>query len=419
MTVCSSPRPSCSTSSTWESGSSRPPNRDRVFLAPFAIAPTRPRSSRVQVEDPIRLREAKRAEDDGLGGTGARDADQSREDIRRGHPAPPPAVERIGKSRHVCTGPCNDRKRLSATGRRAASARSDAAGQPGAPVACRTASRIASAATSAVSTATTAGSASTVFVAAQNIVSPSKGVQTGAIARAIPAFAARAHSHASVFVSVASVTTQTSVVASRPDGRLPGLLSKHVGRPHVAFISPDSGDDGAVASSTSPTALTTATAATTPPLGRPTLATPSPPFVQRPGRASRRCIRSPPRHCRARESPSRPRTRRIPPPQSASRRAAQSEVIDDCACHDRHRPGGHRMSAPPSASQRTTPSAAARPNALPPVRRIAFAPAPALAGERASVSRVPGAPPRTSQDATLPSGSRTAVQPVQASWSVQ
>ena len=44
VTVCSSPEPSWSTSSTCESGSSRAPKRDFVFLTPFAIAPIRPRS---------------------------------------------------------------------------------------------------------------------------------------------------------------------------------------------------------------------------------------------------------------------------------------------------------------------------------------------------------------------------------------
>ena len=44
VTVCSSPEPSCRTSSTCESGSRRAPKRDFVFRIPFAIAPIRPRS---------------------------------------------------------------------------------------------------------------------------------------------------------------------------------------------------------------------------------------------------------------------------------------------------------------------------------------------------------------------------------------
>ena len=45
MIVCSSPAPSCSISSTCESGSRRAPKRDFVFRTPFAIAPIRPRSA--------------------------------------------------------------------------------------------------------------------------------------------------------------------------------------------------------------------------------------------------------------------------------------------------------------------------------------------------------------------------------------
>ena len=43
VTVCSSPLPWWSISSTWPSGSSRPPKRNVVRRTPFAIAPTRPR----------------------------------------------------------------------------------------------------------------------------------------------------------------------------------------------------------------------------------------------------------------------------------------------------------------------------------------------------------------------------------------
>ena len=45
VTVPSSPLPWWSISSTWLSGSRRPPNRDFVRRIPFATAPTRPRSS--------------------------------------------------------------------------------------------------------------------------------------------------------------------------------------------------------------------------------------------------------------------------------------------------------------------------------------------------------------------------------------
>src|SRR5215204_3902845 len=75
---------------------------------------------------------------------------------------------------------------------------------------------------------------------------------------------------------------------------------------------------------------------------------------------------------------------------------------------------------PFSSRKRTTPSAAASPNALPPVRRRACVPRTAPMGPRRSVSRVPGEEPRTSTPTTAPSGfsKRTAVQPVVASSSV-
>src|SRR5579883_2582137 len=62
-----------------------------------------------------------------------------------------------------------------------------------------------------------------------------------------------------------------------------------------------------------------------------------------------------------------------------------------------------------------TPPAASRPYALPPVRQIAWIRSGELSGESKSVSRVPGAPPRTSTPATAPcSPNRTTVQPVSA-----
>ena len=55
LTVQSSPRPSCSTSRTRLSGSSRPPSRERTRRTPLATAPTRPRSAcRDAARDPPR-----------------------------------------------------------------------------------------------------------------------------------------------------------------------------------------------------------------------------------------------------------------------------------------------------------------------------------------------------------------------------
>ena len=66
-----------------------------------------------------------------------------------------------------------------------------------------------------------------------------------------------------------------------------------------------------------------------------------------------------------------------------------------------------------------TPSAAARPNALPPVSRMACARSAVMPGRSSSVPRVPGAPPRTSTPGTAPPGTSTTVQPVRPAVSVQ
>src|SRR4029079_13974843 len=75
---------------------------------------------------------------------------------------------------------------------------------------------------------------------------------------------------------------------------------------------------------------------------------------------------------------------------------------------------------PATNSRRRTPSAAARPNALPPVSTTASTRSTRLRGSSRSVSRVPGAPPRTSTPATAPpSGARTTVVPVSQPGSVR
>ena len=61
-----------------------------------------------------------------------------------------------------------------------------------------------------------------------------------------------------------------------------------------------------------------------------------------------------------------------------------------------------------------TPSAAARPNAEPPVRTTASTRATSFVGSRSAVSRDAGAPPRTSTDPNVPSGGSTTVIPVPA-----
>jgi hypothetical protein len=73
---------------------------------------------------------------------------------------------------------------------------------------------------------------------------------------------------------------------------------------------------------------------------------------------------------------------------------------------------------PRSDRNRITPSAAASPNALPPVSKTALTSWTSVPGRRRSVSRVPGAPPLTSPDPTVPGGQRTTVHPVAPTRSV-
>ena len=74
---------------------------------------------------------------------------------------------------------------------------------------------------------------------------------------------------------------------------------------------------------------------------------------------------------------------------------------------------------PSASSAATTPSAAASPNALPPLSTRAWACSTDMPGASSAVSRVPGAAPRTSPATTLGSGRTTTVQPVRASASDQ
>ena len=74
---------------------------------------------------------------------------------------------------------------------------------------------------------------------------------------------------------------------------------------------------------------------------------------------------------------------------------------------------------PRSSSHRTTPSAAASPNALPPVSNTAVGPSAFASDERVSISRVPVPPPRMSTPPRDPGGGITTVHPVRPSGSVQ
>ena len=74
---------------------------------------------------------------------------------------------------------------------------------------------------------------------------------------------------------------------------------------------------------------------------------------------------------------------------------------------------------PCSSSQRCTPVAASRPKALPPASTIALTRSTVFTGFSRSVSRVPGAEPRTSTLATAAGSTRTTVHPVGRALSVK
>ena len=74
---------------------------------------------------------------------------------------------------------------------------------------------------------------------------------------------------------------------------------------------------------------------------------------------------------------------------------------------------------PSPSKNRMTPSAAAKPYALPPDSTTACTLSTLASGLSKSVSRVPGPPPRTSTPATAPLRVNTAVQPVEPEACVQ
>ena len=76
------------------------------------------------------------------------------------------------------------------------------------------------------------------------------------------------------------------------------------------------------------------------------------------------------------------------------------------------RKGPTRYPTPASSRKRIVPSAAASPKALPPESTTAWTRSTVFSGSSRSVSRVPGAEPRTSTPATAPSRARTTVHPV-------
>ena len=133
----------------------------------------------------------------------------------------------------------------------------------------------------------------------------------------------------------------------------------------------------------------------------------------------RSCRRTIGRRCPPGPPPGRPTPPRGRPPAPAgrSRRRPTGRTAPRPARSAPWRPRC-RTRRPRSSRNRTTPSAAARPNALPPVRSTACTSSTSIPGRRRSVSRVPGAPPRTSPDPTVPGGHSTTVHPVSPSGSV-
>ena len=228
--------------------------------------------------------------------------------------------------------------------------------------------------------------------ARQKTTSPSTSEKTGSTARATPALAIRATRVQAGLSSGASVITQTSVVLRssrpRPVGRAVHRRDQRCVRIDraVARRGPARAPRRR-APITSPNAFTTASAATVVPAagraGR--VADPAPGADARdrgscpPPRRSRR--RPGPRSgtCRSRGLAGRVAgvRRRAAPPGSPCR-----QVVDHRRGDDRHQAAGRRVArARAPRSQRTTPSAAARPKALPPVSSTAVT--SSVAGERA------------------------------------
>ena len=174
-------------------------------------------------------------------------------------------------------------------------------------------------------------------------------------------------------------------------------------------------------SMTSPRALTATSAATTSPSGLTIAVVPSPPFIA----CSRPFIL--------------PTVAPAPAPTFPS---AILPVVAACAAADPQSAPGRIDGSPTLRSKRiaagtigtvappylkpmprcsrcrTTPVAASRPNALPPARTIAWTTSTVAVGARRSVSRVPGALPRTSTPAVAPCSAMTTVHPVGRALSV-
>jgi hypothetical protein len=173
-----------------------------------------------------------------------------------------------------------------------------------------------------------------------------------------------------------------------------------------------------VAGSTAePAALTAASAPTVMPEGSTVLAVPIPPFMAPitapvPAPTLPCATGAPGGVAAAASTASRPSAAsgraRQRPPRPRSNSTAAGTTGTTCA-------GSFptRTPRPCSSSQLIAPAAESSPKALPPVSTIACTRSTTLRGSSASVSRVPGAPPRESTPATAPSaGGSTTVVPV-------
>ncbi len=239
-------------------------------------------------------------------------------------------------------------------------------------------------------------------MATANTVSPSHIVCAGVTASDSPSFPACASSCARSLDSVAFVATTTRVVLAPGHGcgSASGLRFSAIGSPSSPI--------------TAPSALTAASAETTTSPAS-TEAPPTPPFQHAPGPGCFATVAPVPAPTLPSSTSPSAAASQAAYPAASSGRAVDSPI----ARSNRTAAGtiGTRATpasnpTPRSSSQRATPSAAARPNALPPVRSTAWISLTEVPGRIGSVSRVPGAPPLTSTDPVVPGGHSTTVHPV-------
>jgi hypothetical protein len=167
------------------------------------------------------------------------------------------------------------------------------------------------------------------------------------------------------------------------------------------------------AASTSPQALTTATAATSAAPAR-IVAHPTPPGSRRPRQAPVDAPAPAPTRPVASGSP-RQAASAAARPAAASGGPVPTEASNtDMPTTMGTGPAGVGKPRPRSRSRPITPSAAARPNAEPPESTTASTRSTRRVGSSSANSRVAGAPPRTSPEATVPAGGRMTVTPVPA-----